>query len=224
MNMKNIDLAALEKDLQELAAAETPPRLAEAELALVPPHLDPGARRARRRRGLLVALRPRVSPGRVSGPPCRPSRTTSGLQEKLGQPIGVVWWPSQSAAPNARIEETEKDVMLVYRGAQRPRQGAREGPAEGRPMANDRISESSCRTARRSRSTKRTAARAKPRRSKRPSRPARRPRARPRRTSICPCPPPRERLPGRSEALAVHRQAVLAVAQPAVDLGRRSCS
>jgi hypothetical protein len=38
------------------------------------------------------------------------------LQEKLGQPIGVVWWPSRSAAPSARIEEREKDVLWSIEG------------------------------------------------------------------------------------------------------------
>ncbi len=38
------------------------------------------------------------------------------LREKLGQPIHVVWWPSQDAAPNARIEDAEKDVMWYIEG------------------------------------------------------------------------------------------------------------
>ena len=124
MNMKDIDLAALERDLQELAAQKR--------------------RRGWLRRNwlwflptLLLALIVlgagvgywwffvRVYRLDVVRAAMQTIQNDKELREKLGQPIGVVWWPSQSAAPNARIEETEKDVTLEHRGPQGPRQGAR---------------------------------------------------------------------------------------------------
>jgi len=38
------------------------------------------------------------------------------LQEALGQPIETVKWPSRSAAPSARIEESEADVLWSIEG------------------------------------------------------------------------------------------------------------
>jgi hypothetical protein len=39
-----------------------------------------------------------------------------GLQEALGRPIGNVNWPSRDTLPNARIEESEIDVMWNIEG------------------------------------------------------------------------------------------------------------
>ncbi len=38
------------------------------------------------------------------------------LQNSLGQPIRLVYWPSRETAPNARIEESEIDVLWIIEG------------------------------------------------------------------------------------------------------------
>jgi hypothetical protein len=39
-----------------------------------------------------------------------------GMREALGQPIKNVYWPSQETAPNARVEESEIDVIWTIEG------------------------------------------------------------------------------------------------------------
>jgi hypothetical protein len=39
-----------------------------------------------------------------------------GMQEAIGQPIETVKWPSRSAAPSARVEEGEADVLWSIEG------------------------------------------------------------------------------------------------------------
>jgi len=39
-----------------------------------------------------------------------------GLRESLGQPIRAAYWPSQETVPNARIEESEIDILWNIEG------------------------------------------------------------------------------------------------------------
>ncbi len=115
MSMKDIDLAALEKDLRALAARKR--------------------RRGWLRRNwlwflptLLLALIVlaaavgywwlfvRVYRLDVCRAAMQTIQNSKELQEKLGLPIGVVWWPSQSAAPNAQIEDRDIDVRWSIEG------------------------------------------------------------------------------------------------------------
>ena len=114
MSINDIGLAALEKDLQHLAQRKRRGWLRRNWLWFVP--------------ALILAI---IVIGAgvaywsffisvyrldVCQAAMQTIRKNKELQKKLGQPIGVVWWPSRSAAPNARIEEAEKDVTWYIEG------------------------------------------------------------------------------------------------------------
>ena len=48
----------------------------------------------------------------------------AAVLEALGEPIQAVKWPSQEAMPNARVDESEVDVIWTRRRTEGPSQGA----------------------------------------------------------------------------------------------------
>ena len=115
MNFDKIDLEALQRDLEEFAREQAERGWYRRNwrwfvpTALLTVIVVGGA-------ALYWALFLRVYGLEVCQSAMRTIRADKQLQEALGQPIQTVKWPSRSAAPSARIEESEADVLWSIEG------------------------------------------------------------------------------------------------------------
>jgi hypothetical protein len=115
MNFDKIDLEALQRDLEEFAREQRERGWFRRNwqwfvpTALLTVVVVGGA-------AIYWAMFLRVYGLEMCQSAMRTIEADKGLQAALGQPIRTVKWPSRSAAPSARIEETEADVLWSIEG------------------------------------------------------------------------------------------------------------